>query len=188
MPAASAVTLGRASYTIATTPNGTETFRISKPFSSVRCSKILPAGSSSEARLSRADAIPSIRPSSKNKRSISESFVPAFRASAQSTAFSAQISAASLRRAAAIANNALFFSSVEAFAIAALATLALCAATCASLIRTPPIHRDGLRAYRPNLRAIRYHEFPSGNGLGQDLLQKRVRLPYREQTGVPLDP
>ena len=104
IPAASEVTLGRASYTMATTPMGTVTFCTERPLESTLPSSVRPKGSGWEATSSRPRAIASTRPSSSMRRSTSEAATPAARASATSTALAARMAGPWARRCCAMAH------------------------------------------------------------------------------------
>ena len=106
MPAASAVTFGRASYTTATTPKGTLTRSRRIPDSRVRCSSVRPSGLGSSARLSSAAAMSSMRASVRSNRSMRLSFVPFSRAAATSAAFALRTAGALSRSACAMARRA----------------------------------------------------------------------------------
>ena len=106
MPAASAVTFGRASYTMATTPSGTLMRESSMPLYIVRSICTHPSGSGRSRSSSSAVAIASTRASSSIKRSRMESFVPASRAAAMSSALASTMAGVCSRSAAAIASSA----------------------------------------------------------------------------------
>ena len=153
MPAASAVTFGRASYTTATTPSGTLTRVSWMPLSSVRCSCTRPSGSGSATSSSSAPAIASMRASSSIKRSSKLSCVPAARAASMSCALAASTSTRFARSAAAMAASALLRTSAlvcASGAAAAFAASAMARTSCSSEavmnfppIRKPPAHRGG---------------------------------------------
>ncbi len=92
-PAASTVTLGRASYTIPTTPNGTRTCRISSPLASVWPRTTSPTGSGSPATWRSPSAIPSMRAGVRVSRSIMAADVPFAAAAATSRLLAARRSA-----------------------------------------------------------------------------------------------
>lgn len=93
MPAASAVTFGRASYTMATTPSGTLTRVSSMPPSISRRSSTRPNGSGRPASDSRASAMALMRSSSKESLSSKPDDMPAALPASISTLLPARMSA-----------------------------------------------------------------------------------------------
>jgi hypothetical protein len=114
--AASTVTFGRASYTIATTPSGTLTFRSSIPFGSVRDSSSSPTGSGSAAMSRTPSAIACTRAWSSASRSSSAASNPAARPSSRSPAFASMISSTRASTSRAIASRAPFLVAVSSVA------------------------------------------------------------------------
>ena len=103
---ASAVTLGRPSYTTAITPSGTRVRRIWSPFGRVRPPSIAPTGSGSLATARTPAAISATRSSSSSSRSISAGAACARLAASTSFWFSRRISAERRSRASAISASA----------------------------------------------------------------------------------
>ena len=132
--AASAVTLGLASYIIPTTPSGTRTLVMFSPFGRTQPPSFLPIGSSSAHTSRTAAAIAYIRFSLSLSLSTSDSDMPFSRAAATSSAFAASISPQFFSIASAIAATALFFSAVDAEARTYDASLAAFASLVTSVI------------------------------------------------------
>src|SRR4051794_39189380 len=102
----SMVTFGRASYTTATTPSGTRTFRTSSPLGRRWPSIVSPTGSGSAAIVRTSEAIPASRSGVSFSRSSSAPPISASSPASMSRAFASRISSVRLSRAEAIACSA----------------------------------------------------------------------------------
>ena len=111
-PAASAVTLGRASYMMATTPIGTRTRRSSRPFGLTVAKSPSPMGSGRAAVARRLSAMPFIRSGVSRRRSIKDAFIPPSRAAFISSSLAASTCAAFSSSRSAIFSSASFFTAV----------------------------------------------------------------------------
>src|SRR4051795_5165652 len=109
----SIVTLGRDSYTTATTPSGTRTLRTSSPFGSRNPSMTSPTGSRSVAMSRTWAAIAPTRASSSIRRSSSAALRPASRPASMSRALASTISSTRAASASAIACRAASFAAVS---------------------------------------------------------------------------
>ena len=195
MPAASAVTFGRASYTTATTPSGTLTRVSWMPLSSVRCSCTRPSGSGSATSFSSAPAIASMRASSSIKRSSKLSCVPAARAASMSCALAVSTSTRFARSAVAMAASALLRTSAlvcASGAAAAFAASAMARTSCSSEavmnfppIRKPPAHRGGRWAFRPARQAGGCARWPRASCRRQVPPRRRKTPCARARTDAP---
>ena len=114
--AASTVTLGRASYTISTTPSGTRRFSTSSPLGSVMTAIGRSAGSGSAATARTAAARPRTRSGVSVSRSTIDGRSPC--AAATSTALAARIASAPRSIACATASSARSFASASSGASA----------------------------------------------------------------------
>ena len=112
-PMASAVTLGRASYTMPMTPRGTRIFVTVRPFGSVPPPRMVPTGSGRAATWRSPSAMPASRSCVSSRRSSMDSFMcPALPASI-SPAFAARIVSAWSSSASAMVRSAAFLAAVD---------------------------------------------------------------------------
>ena len=136
---ASAVTLGRASYIMHTTPSGIRIFLISIPFGRVPITRSLPTGSSSSTITSMPSAIDSIRSSFRIKRSTIAASKLFSLARATSFSFTSIILLLFARIAAAISVNTAFFWLSLKIASVRAAFFACCANSVIMLILSPDL-------------------------------------------------
>ena len=135
--AASTVTLGRASYTIPITPNGTVICSNSSPLGSVERRNVCPSGSGSAATCRAPPAIPLMRSSVRSNRSCICGCIFSARALAISISLAARISALRASIAWAIASRAALRSApvaVESVRAALRAVVASSATSDSALI------------------------------------------------------
>ncbi len=138
--AASAVTLGRDSKIMQTTPSGTRTLSNFSPLGSTQPSMTRPTGSRSVTTLRTASAMPWMRLSVSSRRSSMALESPASRPAWSSFAFSRFSSSLASTRLSAMRSSTASFSAVEARATlreAALAARASCSAYCLTSIGDP---------------------------------------------------